>query len=287
MLRDRDRVGVPQPAVDGSSVNDHDLDAAAQLLFTARRSGALFGGFPEELRPRDERDAYRIQDRLLELFARSDAAPLAGHKIGSTTPVMQEYLGIDSPCAGRLRQPMTHHRRGSFSHRAHGVLGVECEIAVRLKKDLPPTSTPYDRASVTAAVGACMAAIEVVEDRYPDWRSLDTPTLLADNFFNTGAVLGEEFGDFDAAGLDEVTASMTIDGVVVGDGRGSDVLGHPLTALAWLANNASSRGMTLRGGEVVLLGSLVETHWVSPGSTVLIDNSAFGRVEAYFVENGS
>ena len=41
----------------------------------------------------------------------------------------------------------------------------------------PTYSAPYDRQTVAAAVGACMAAIEVVDDRYEDYRALDVPTL--------------------------------------------------------------------------------------------------------------
>lgn len=283
VLQCETRLIASRPQVGDATMNDDEITSAAELLFAIRRSDSLFAGFPGHLRPGNEVDAYRIQDRLLELFARADGLRFAGHKIGSTTPVMQKYLGIDSPCAGRLRLSLTHQGRGSFSHRAEGTLGVECEIAVRLKQDLSPARRPYDRAKVMEAVGTCMAAIEVVEDRYLDWRSLDTPTLVADNFFNTGAVLGQAFDDFDPAELDEVTATMTIDDTVVGQGRGSDVLGHPLDALVWLANNASGRGMTLCSDEVVLLGSLVETHWVEPGSMVQIDNSAFGRVEAVFL----
>ena len=43
-----------------------------------------------------------------------------------------------------------------------------------------------------AAVGAVMAAIEIVDDRYVDWRALDAPTLTADDFFGAGCVLGRD-----------------------------------------------------------------------------------------------
>lgn len=264
-------------------MNITDMNTAADVLFAAVQSQALFAGFPVDIRPHDEKEAYQVQDLLLKRLVQLDGVGFAGHKIGSTTPVMQEYLGIANPCAGRLRQSMTHHARAEFHPRGRAVLGVECEIAVRIGTDLPPSGAPYDHAGVVGAVGTCMAAIEVVEDRYVDWRSLDTPTLIADNFFNVGAVTGTEFTDFDPVDLDTVTASMTIDGVVVGEGRGSDVLGHPLDALVWLANNASARGIALSTGEIVLLGSLVETHWVAPGSRVRIDNSRFGTAEAFFV----
>ena len=48
------------------------------------------------------------------------------------------------------------------------------------------------RDSVAPSVAACMAAIELVDDRYADYRSLGTPTLIADDFFHVGCVLAPE-----------------------------------------------------------------------------------------------
>ena len=37
-----------------------------------------------------------------------------------------------------------------------------------------------------------------------------------------------------------MTASMTINGLQVGRGTGTDILGEPLQVLRWLANNAAA-----------------------------------------------
>jgi 2-keto-4-pentenoate hydratase len=62
----------------------------------------------------------------------------------------------------------------------------------------------------------------------------------------------------------------------VGAGVGTDVLGEPLEALAWLATTLARRGLVLRAGEVVLLGSLVRTHWIERGDDVVIENDQLG-----------
>ena len=66
---------------------------------------------------------------------------------------------------------------------------------MRLGRDLPADGAPFTAASVRDAVAAYMAAIEIVDDRYADWRSTDTPTLIADDFFAAGCVLGEPVAD--------------------------------------------------------------------------------------------
>jgi 2-keto-4-pentenoate hydratase len=75
---------------------------------------------------------------------------------------------------------------------------------------------------------------------------------------------------------------MAINGREVGQGRGGDILGHPLEALAWLANGMSSRGRSLADGELVLLGSVVQTVWVEQGDRVEIGIEGLGRASARF-----
>jgi 2-oxo-3-hexenedioate decarboxylase/2-keto-4-pentenoate hydratase len=56
-------------------------------------------------------------------------------------------------------------------------------------------------------------------------------------------------------------------------------MGHPLNALAWLANAHGEHGLPgLRAGEFILLGSVVETQWLSAGDRVRIDVSGLGSV---------
>ena len=255
---------------------------AADLLCAARRAQRRFDCLPEDCRPADEASAYAVQDALHAALAAAGHGALAGHKIGCTTPVMQRFLGIPNPCAGGVFAPTVRHLEAEFPHSDFLHVGVECEIAVRLAQDLPATRAPYDRDAVGAAVDACMAAIEVVDDRYDDYRALDTPTLIADDFFNAACVLGAPVAawrDLDLAG---VRGRMTINGAQVGTGRGGDILGHPLEALAWLADAVAARGRCLEGGAFVLLGSVVETRWVAQGDLVEVEIEGLGTARARF-----
>ena len=127
-----------------------------------------------------------------------------------------------------------------------------------------------------------MAAIEVVDDRYTHWPSLGLPTLVADDFFGAACVLGSERRDWRKVDLARVSARMIVNDVVVGSGFGADVLGDPLSALVWLANRCARDGRSLRAGDVVLLGSVVQTHWVDPADEVVVENIPFGKVSARF-----
>lgn len=258
------------------------VEQAARILADARRELTRLEGLPPAVRPADEAEAYAVQDALHRRLEAAGWGAVAGYKIGCTTPVMQAFLDIPNPCAGGVFAPTVAWRTGEFQHDHYLHVGVECEIAARLGADLPPGRAPYDRAAAAAAVDAVMAAIEVVDDRWRDYRAVDTPSLIADDFFGAGCVLGEPVAARRRLDLAGAGGSMAVNGAAAGRGHGRDILGHPLEALAWLANGLAARGRGLRAGEFVLLGSLVATAWMRRGDEVAIEIEGLGRASARF-----
>ena len=193
---------------------------------------------------------------------------------------MQTYIGISSPCGGAILERTLFEDGAKLDRTNFARLGVECELGIRLSGDL---AGAIDHRSARRAIASCFAAIELVDERYADYRSLGPPTLIADNFFGAGCILGPENAAFDPMLLDRVRAAMTINGQPAGEGSGRDILGHPLDAFLWLADNAAARGRPLRAGEFVLLGSVVRTQWLAPADRVTIENDTFGTIGFSFV----
>ena len=257
--------------------------AAAELLSRHRLGRLTFGGFPDESRPRDEAEAYETQTVLHTLLEEAGRGTVVGYKIGCTTPTMQAYLKILRPAAGGVFASTIQQVDGRFQHADFVRPGVECELAVRLSRELDAADAPFERNEVRAAVGSIMAAIELVDDRYTNWGSLGALTLIADDFFGAGCVLGSEREVWeDEVDLSLISARMTINGVQVGGGVGSDILGDPLTALMWLANEMAGYGHSFREGAFVLLGSLVQTNWVEQDDVVVVENDPLGTVTVRF-----
>ena len=66
---------------------------------------------------------------------------------------------------------------------------------------------------------------------------------------------------------------------MVGDGHGSDVMGHPLEPLAWLANKLAEQGLGLTAGMVIITGSIVSPKPVNAGDTASIMIEGLGGAE--------
>jgi 2-keto-4-pentenoate hydratase len=256
--------------------------AAAQMIATARRNRSALKALPPEAAPVDEAEGYRVQRAVHDLLLPS-TGPLVGYKIGCTSKVMQEYLDIPHPCGGGVFARGVLESGANLSAADFVRVGVECEIAVRLARDLLPSEQPFTAEWMMEAVEAYLPAIEVVDDRYEKWETLGAPTLIADDFFAAACVLGEPVARNAAPDLLAVTGRALVNGAEAGRGTGADVLGHPHHALAWLANHLAAEGRGLHAGQIVLTGSLVKTAWLKAGDHVVMELEGLGRVEATFV----
>jgi len=255
--------------------------AAAQTIASARRHRTPLSPLDADVAPHDEAEGYLIQTAVADLLS-PDFGVQVGYKIGCTSAVMQAYLEIPHPCGGSVFARGVHESGVSLRHRDFVRVGVECEIAVRLAHDLAPSAAPFTADAVAQAVEAYLPAIEIVDDRYVDWQTLGAPTLVADDFFAAGCVLGKPVARSVAPALLEVVGRAVINGDEAGRGTGADVLGHPHHALAWLANHLAAGGKGLRAGQIVLTGSLVKTVWLGAGDEVVMDLPGLGTVAVDF-----
>jgi 2-keto-4-pentenoate hydratase len=257
------------------------LRHSAQIVAAARRSLKPLPTLPQQIIPNSVEDGYRIQSEVHQLLA-PELGPLIGYKIGCTSDVMQQYLAIPHPCAGGVPARTVHQSGVVLNAAAYVRVGVECEIAVRLENDLVPAGAPFTPDSVAGSIECYLPAIEIVDDRYVQWETLGAPTLIADDFFAAGIVLGQPVARAAVPDLLAVEGRTLISGRETGRGTGADVLGHPHNALAWLANHLASQGTALRAGEIVMTGSLVKTAWLQAGDAATMEFSGLGKVQVTF-----
>jgi len=242
-------------------------------LFRLRRPLEIL---PAELYPASLDEAYAIRRAFEEIEKARGRGAIAGYKIGLTTPVMQRLCGVSEPCYGTIFASEVHHRRAVLSARDYCRLGVETEIALRLGDDLRGVA---NREQVAAAVESCTAAIELIEDLRYDYKRLDAAAMVAGNVWNAGVVLGTPVTDWSALDLAQLSARLSINGREIGSGKGGDVMGNPLNALAWLAKNLAAAGTPLRRGMIVMTGSMIPIQYPAAGDRILVEISELGTAE--------
>ena len=258
---------------------DAKIQQAAQTLSGQFRAKQLYA-LEDRLMPSGLEEAYLIQ-REFQNDISKDQGPIAGYKLAYTTAVLQQANGVSDPCLGIMLANNIRYSPCTLTAADFLQLGLECEVGVRLSGDLPPSGAPYDREKVSAAVESLTATFEIIDiRRNPDLDpKVQFLTGVAANIFNAGVVLGEPVSDWRDLDLPGAYGSMTINGEVVGGGHGSDVMGHPLEPLVWLANKLAEQGLGLSAGMVIITGSIVSPKAVNAGDTASITIEGLGGAE--------
>ena len=133
-----------------------------------------------------------------------------------------------------------------------------------------------------AAVASLHPAIEIPDSRFADFVAAGEAQLIADNACAHLFLLGEATtADWRARDLVEERPTITLRGERY-IGHGKNVLGDPRVALAWLANELSGLGLTLRAGEVVTTGTCHPPLAIASGDRVEADFGALGKVSVGF-----
>lgn len=252
-----------------------DLEGAATALVRDHAEKRNIVPFTRAFGADDLAGAYAIQAAFVERLV-AQQGRRAGYKIGLTSLRMQKMCSIDHPVAGVVFEKRLYPSGVRLELSSLVRLGIEFEICVRLGRALEPRGRPYEMAEVADAVDAVCPAFEVIDDRnsaYP----LDLLSLVADNAWNEGIVMGE----WRSTWPDLAAARGTVEckGQVIDQGYGRDVLGHPFEPLLWVANHLRSQGETLRAGEIVSTGSLVTTRFPKAGERYRFTVEGIGAVE--------
>jgi 2-keto-4-pentenoate hydratase len=193
-----------------------------------------------------------------------------GHKAGLTNPAVQKRFNHHSPVRGTLYAPMLLKDGATVDAKFGARPLFEADMLVRVSDArINRARTPED---VLRAIDQVIPFIEL-----PDL-VVETPAKLdgaAINAINVGArlgVLGAPIAVQRSAAFSNALRDMQVviksDGAEVDRGQGADVLGHPLNAVIWLAQDLAREGGALKKGDLVSLGSFSKLLPPKPGMAV-------------------
>jgi 2-keto-4-pentenoate hydratase len=257
-------------------MEDIAAERAAEWLLAEHKANHRFKTLGPPGAPAAISDAYDIQDKYVALLQREHGGAV-GYKVGLTSAPMQAFCRIDHPIAGVVLGRRVHRSGARVRPSDFGRLGLEFEIAVRIKSDLPVKSRPWTAELIAPHIDGVGAAVELVDDRSADYASLDVRSLVADNSWNGGIVLSEFATTW--PDLERVLGRATKDRVAIGEGHGRDILGHPFNSVAWLATQLASRDTGLKAGQVVMTGSVMKTVFPEDEASYRFELEHIGFVE--------
>lgn len=255
------------------------IDQAASLFADARRRKTTVDGLPPKLAPRNIVEAYAIQAQLAEKLGWE----IGGWFCGCTNRAIQEQLGLAEPYCAPLFRDLIHHGPAVLDTKDFAPIVLECEFSFILAGDLPARLEPYALDEVKAAIATLHPSIEVVAGTLKDWQRQPPFTIIADNGVDGALVLGEGIANWRAHDLARMPVELFVDGDLVQKGYGANVLGNPLNALLWLANEQRRRGNGLRVGDVYNTGTATLMQPMKAGQHAVASFGSLGHAELRLV----
>ncbi|MCS7269737.1 MAG: fumarylacetoacetate hydrolase family protein [Gemmataceae bacterium] len=257
------------------------ITAAGDYLMGLRRGRRRVPQLPAEIAPRTLEEAYQVQNAFVGRLLACYGGRLCGYKIACTSRIAQETLGVDTPLFGRLLTATSYPSGTTLSANDFLVRCAEVEFGFLIGQDMP-TDRRYTVESVRPFIAAVVPALEIVDHRFEDWQQVGAPTLAADNAIHGAWIYGAPLTDWQQYDLARQATALVVNGQQRFTGIGAAVLGHPLAALAWLANELPRHGLFLRQGDFVSTGLTTAIYLAQPGDHLQGDFGPLGQVEVRF-----
>jgi 2-keto-4-pentenoate hydratase len=246
----------------------------AGIVWSAWRSGERIEALPAPVRPASIADGWAAQRELAAL-----AGPAYGWKIAATSRAGQAHIGVDGPLPGPLFERFRYEPGGVVPSADLHMAVAEAEFAFRLGRDVPSGASAE---ALVDAIAALHLAVEVPDSRFVDYSTVGGPSLVADAACAGFFVLGPEVAGWRGDDLPGRRTWIEVNGEPAATGRGDAVLGSPLTALSWLADELARLGSGLRAGEVVTTGTTTTPPAIGPGDEVRAGFEDYGEVRFSF-----
>ncbi|ASV34845.1 2-keto-4-pentenoate hydratase [Pseudomonas reactans] len=256
----------------------NNIELAASRLWQAELDGIPCEPVRDLIGIDDVELAYAVQQINTERRLK-EGRRLVGRKIGLTSKVVQQQLGVDQPDFGMLFADMCLADGEEIANRRVLQAKVEAEIALVIER--PLDQGKHTIADIIRATAFALPAIEIVGSRVANWDIKLTDTI-ADNASSGLFVLGSRPVKLDA--FDIVACGMVMErrGDQVSVGMGAACMGNPLLAAVWLADTMARLGQPLQPGDIIMTGALGPMVAAASGDIFEANIQGLGRVRASF-----
>jgi 2-keto-4-pentenoate hydratase len=215
-------------------------------------------------------EAVRIRDGLVSELSASHGK-VVGYKAGLTNPMVQKRFGTNSPVRGVLLEKMLLDDGAVVPAKFGAVPIFEADLVAVVKDEgINQAKTP---AEVMKHLASIRPFIELPDLVTAKEQPITGAVLTAINSGARLGVLGKPIAP--APEMADALGKMTVvmrdeSGKELGKAPGKAILGHPLNAVVWLAQDVAKSGGRLKAGDILSLGSFTRPMPPKPGSTITV-----------------
>ncbi|MDW3178415.1 MAG: hypothetical protein R8J94_13570 [Acidimicrobiia bacterium] len=251
-----------------------DHSALAVELYEAERSTVPIRFLTERYPGLEWHDARKIA-RATDALRRSEGETQVGWKLGWTSEAMRTALGIDRPNWGTLWARQQMDSSTTFSAFIHPK--IEPELVWRCPQNIDGAPSADELRELG---GQWTLGIEVVDPRFPsfDFDALDN---TADNSSSAAIAIGSFQNTTALPELESLQVELS-DGRETRHGLGSQAMGSPWEAIAWLVRSLAEEGDSIQADEIVFTGGITAPFDVVRGHRYSMSAEGFSTVNLTF-----
>lgn len=238
-----------------------NLQTIAQELKDAQDQCRQIEPLTSRLRDFSNAEAYAVANMIHEMRM-NEGAIQVGRKIGFTNPEMWSIYGVHEPIWAYVYDTTVVQLPGAHAQCRIGQFAepkIEPEIVLHFRSTPPVSVEP---AEILGCIDWIAHGIEIVQSHFPGWKFQAADTI-ADCGLHATLIVGEpqevgRLGPGVVSDLETFTITLSCDGNVREQGRGSNALGSPLRAVAHLIGVIAQQphASPLQSGELVTTGTL-------------------------------
>lgn len=256
------------------------MSGKARALYEARRSRRAIEPFTDADPDLGMADGYAIAQRLTNMLV-NDGDEVVGYKVGLTSKPMQKLIGVDSPDYGPVLGSTVYADGDAVSLSAFIQPKIEAEIAFVLGDGLRGPGVTVVEAR--GAIAGMVAAVEIVDSRFADWR-IKLADTVADLASNGAVAMSSRVVSVEGIDPRLIGMVLTRSGELVDTGVGAAALGDPVGVVAWLANALGEMGAGLEPGQLIMTGALHAAVPMTAGDVFRAEFDRLGPVTVRVVE---
>jgi 2-oxo-3-hexenedioate decarboxylase len=249
-----------------------DLDAIAREQKAAQDQCQQIEPFTAGFENFSNTEAYAVANLIHEMRVNEGALPM-GRKIGFTNPNIWPTYGVYEPIWGHVYDttlikasgPEVACKIGRFAEPR-----IEPEVVVHFRSAPPATD---DLTEILACIDWIAHGIEIVQSHFSGWKFQAADTI-ADSGLHGALIVGEprqvnELAPTLMTDLERFTVTLSCNGDVREQGKGSNALGGPLQAVAHLISTIAKQPhpSPLQAGELVTTGTLTAAFPIEASQT--------------------
>ena len=257
-----------------------DAQESAKFLFKHRQNKSSINELPHKLTPKNDSEAYIIQEELKLLYLSLKDNISIGKKVGCTSLDGQKQLDISEPFYGNLFSRFYDIEPKDISSKKFSKPFIEPEIALRIKEDINISKAPFSINDIEDLFDGFVCSLEIVDFRFnKDLKDIGACNLIATNGASEFWIRNSEVFSMKKINFDDHKINISFNNEIVGEGNVNNVMDSPLNSALWLINKIAQKGETLLKGQFISTGTCTKAHELSPKTKVSADFGEFGKIE--------